>query len=39
VLLDETAAIVYRQRLPNDLSLILGELAPFAEAIPSAPAA
>ncbi|WP_295404108.1 hypothetical protein [uncultured Thiocystis sp.] len=33
VLLDETDAAVYRQRLPNDLSAVLDALAPFADAI------
>jgi transposase len=32
-LLDETDTVRYRQRLPNDLNVILGELAPFADAI------
>ena len=32
-LLDEEDKPVYRRRLPNDLKLILGELAPHREAI------
>lgn len=33
VLLDENDRVQYRQRLPNDIKVILGELTPFAEAI------
>ena len=33
VLQDENDAVVYRRRLPNDISVVLGELAPFADAI------
>jgi transposase len=33
VLQDDNDAVVYRRRLPNDLTVILGELAPFADAI------
>jgi transposase len=32
-LLDENDAVQYRKRLPNDLTVILGELAAFADAI------
>ena len=32
-LLDEEDKVVYRRRLPNDIELVLGELAPFQEAI------
>ena len=32
-LLDEEDQVVYRRRLPNDLATILGELAPYHEAI------
>jgi transposase len=32
-LFDETDNVVYQRRLPNDLVLILAELAPFAPAI------
>jgi transposase len=32
-LLDETDNVVYQRRLPNDLTLILAELAPFAPGI------
>jgi transposase len=33
VLQDENDAVVYRRRLPNDIAVVLGELAPFADAI------
>jgi transposase len=33
VLLDEADAVAYRRRLPNNLTVVLGELAPFADAI------
>jgi transposase len=32
-LLDETDNVVYQRRLPNDLTLMLAELGPFAPAI------
>jgi hypothetical protein len=32
-LLDETDNVVYQRRLPNDLTLMLAELAPFTPAI------
>jgi transposase len=32
-LLDEEDKVVYQRRLPNDPQQVLGELAPFAEAI------
>ena len=32
-LLDEEDKVVYRRRLPNDLELVLAELAPFEDAI------
>jgi transposase len=33
VLQDENDAVVYRRRLPNDITVVVGELAPFADAI------